>query len=182
MDVRVHGRNMQVSSQLQELADDRVRHAGRILDNGVVADVEFTERRNPRQGDARYRVEITSHTAGHTVRVQGEGPDDRTALDKALDKFESQLRRLKDRLVHRSRPRGNKSLNDALDTSDVPPSDEFEIVRTKRFEMRPMTPQEAALQMEMIGHSFFFFLDANTGRHCVLYHRDDGSLGLIEPQ
>ena len=45
-----------------------------------------------------------------------------------------------------------------------------------------MTPQEAALQMEMIGHSFFFFLDADTGKHCVLYHRDDGSLGLIEPQ
>ena len=182
MDVRVHGRNMQVSSQLQGFADDRVRHAGRILDDGVVADVEFTERRNPRQGDARFRVEITSHTAGHTVRVQGEGPDDRTALDRAVDKFENQLRRLKDRLVHRSRPRGDKPLNDALDTSDEPPSEEFEILRTKRFEMRPMTPQEAALQMEMIGHSFFFFLDADSGKHCVLYHRDDGSLGLIEPQ
>lgn len=182
MDVRVHGRNMQVPAQLQELADDRVRHAGRILDDGVVADVEFSERRNPRQGDARYRVEITSHTAGHTVRVQGEGPDDRTALDRALDKFENQLRRLKDRLVHRSRPRSNKPLNEGLDTSDELPSDEFEIVRTKRFEMRPMTPEEAALQMEMIGHSFFFFLDADTGKHCVLYHRDDGSLGLIEPQ
>lgn len=182
MDVRVHGRNMQVSSKLQELADDRVRHAGRILDDGVVADVEFTVRPNPRQGDQRYRVEITSHTAGHTVRVQGDGPDDRTALDRAVDKFENQLRKLKDRLIHRSRQRSNKTLNEELVTSDETPSDEFEIVRTKRFEMRPMTPEEAVLQMEMIGHSFFFFLDADTGKHCVLYHRDDGSLGLIEPQ
>ena len=182
MDVRVHGRNMQVNSQLQELADDRVRHAGRILDDGVAADVEFSERKNPRQAEVRFRVEITSHTAGHTVRVQGEGPDDRTALDRALDKFEQQLRRLKERLVKRSRPRGNKVLNEELDTSDETESADFDIVRTKRFEMRPMTPQEAALQMEMIGHSFFFFLDADTGKHCVLYHRDDGSLGLIEPQ
>lgn len=182
MDVRVHGRNMHVSSDLQELADDRVRHAGRILDDGVAADVEFSERRNPRRGDTRFRVEITSHTAGHTVRVQGEGPDDKTALDRALEKFESQLRRLKDRLVHRSRPRHNKTLNAGLDTSDESLSGEFEIVRTKRFDMRPMTPEEAALQMEMVGHSFFFFLDANSGKHCVLYHRDDGSLGLIEPQ
>ncbi len=182
MDVRVHGRNMSVPAQLQELADVRVRHAGRILDDGVAADVEFSERRNPRQGDARYRVEITSHTAGHTVRVQGEGPDDRTALDRALEKFEKQLRRLKERLIHRSRPRSNKVLNEELDTSDETRSGEFDIVRTKRFEMRPMTPEEAALQMEMIGHSFFFFLDADTGKHCVLYHRDDGSLGLIEPQ
>ena len=173
---------MQVSTDLQELADDRVRHAGRILDDGVAADVEFSERRNPRQVESKYRVEITSHTAGHTVRVQGEGPDDRTALDRALDKFERQLRRLKDRLVHRSRPRGNKVLNEELDTSDEGENDDFEIVRTKRFEMRPMTPEEAALQMEMIGHSFFFFLDADSGKHCVLYHRDDGSLGLIEPQ
>ena len=182
MDVRVHGRNMNVSADLQELADDRVRHAGRILDDGVAADVEFSERRNPRRGDNRFRVEITSHTARHTIRVQGEGPDDRTALDRAVDKFESQLRRLKERLVNRSRNRQNKTLNEGLATSDETSSDEFEIVRTKRFDMRPMTPEEAALQMEMVGHSFFFFLDANSGNHCVLYHRDDGSLGLIEPQ
>jgi putative sigma-54 modulation protein len=56
------------------------------------------------------------------------------------------------------------------------------IVRTKRYAMRPMTAEEAALEMEMIGHDFFFFLDAETGKHAVLYHRRDGSLGLIEPE
>jgi len=179
VDVRVHGRNMNVKSDLQDVADERVRHAGRILDDGVVADVEFTQRRNPREGAARFRVEITTHTAGHTVRVQGDGPDDRTALDRAVDKFESQLRRLKDRLIKRSRPRTDKVLNDSAEATDESESEDFEIVRTKRFEMRPMTPEEAALQMEMIGHSFFFFLDADSGKHCVLYHRDDGSLGLV---
>jgi putative sigma-54 modulation protein len=55
------------------------------------------------------------------------------------------------------------------------------VVRTKTFEMRPMSVDEAALQMDLLGHSFFFFLDAESGKHCVLYHRADGSLGLIEP-
>ena len=57
----------------------------------------------------------------------------------------------------------------------------YEIVRTKTFEMRPMSVDEAVLQMEMLGHDFFFFLDADNGKHSVLYHRKDGALGLIEP-
>ena len=64
---------------------------------------------------------------------------------------------------------------------DEPAEEPKAVVRTKRFDMRPMSVDEAILQMEMLGHDFFFFLDANTGTHSVLYHRDDGALGLIEP-
>jgi putative sigma-54 modulation protein len=171
---------MQVDDSTRRLADEKVRHAGRILDGGGTADVEFAERTNPRRSDGRFCVEITSHTKGHTVRVEADAADDRAALDLAVDKFERQLRRLKERLIQRNRPTAERIDNgDSAMTESAKP--EFDIVRTKRFEMRPMSVEEAVLQMEMLGHDFFFFLDADSGKHCVLYHRKDGALGLIEP-
>jgi putative sigma-54 modulation protein len=182
VDVRVHGKNFQISTDLKSLADEKIGRAGRIFDDGGTADVEFEERTNPRISNGRYRVEITSRAAGHTVRVEATGHDDRAALDIAVDKFERQLRRLKERLVQRSRKASNKHLNDAVPVSDDTEEEGPRIVRTKRFAMRPMLPEEAALQMEMLEHDFFFFLNAETGVHCVLYHRRDGELGLIEPE
>lgn len=183
MDVRVHGKNMRVAEDVASVAVDKIEHAGRIFDDGSAADVEISENRNPRSAGERYKVEITSHTAGHTVRVESLAPDAMSAVDLASSKFERQLRRLKERLIQRSRKRENKVLNEAPLESDEDEQDgPLSIVRTKRFAMRPMTPEEAGLQMEMLGHDFFFFLDAESGKYCVLYHRDDGDLGLIEPE
>ena len=182
MNVRVHGKNMQVSDELRELALDKIEHAGRIFDDGGSTDVEFAERGNPRNSDGRFRVEITSHAAGHTVRVEASAHDDRTALDFAVDKYQRQLRKLKERLIQRSRKASNKHLNTAPASSDEEEDSGPRIVRSKRFAMRPMMPEEAALQMEMLGHDFFFFMNAESGDHCVLYHRRDGQLGLIEPE
>ena len=181
MDVRVHGKNMQIRDELAELATEKVSHAGRFFEGTNSADVEFEARLNPRVADGRVAVEITSLAAGQIVRVVAAASDDRAALDLAVDKFEGQLRKLKERLIQRSRTADHKHLNETPSGSDEDTQDAPQIVRTKRFAMHPMTPEEAALQMEMIGHDFFFFLDAETGRHCVLYHRKDGQLGLIEP-
>lgn len=183
MDVRVHGKNMRVEDDVNDVAMDKIGRAGRIFDDGSVADVEFSEMRNPRSAGERIKVEITSHTAGHTVRVESMAPDELSAIDAAASRFERQLRRLKERLIQRSRKRDHKTLNEVVVESDEDEEDgPLPIVRTKRFAMRPMTPEEAGLQMEMLGHDFFFFLDAESGKYCVLYHRDDGDLGLIEPE
>ena len=182
MEVRVHTRNMGLSPELRDLAIDKVAHAGRIFDDGLNTDVELSHANNPRRSNGRYKVEITTRASGQLVRVEANAEDARTALDQAIDKFEAQLRKLKERLSQRSRRPKNKHLNGPVETTDDNPDDTPQIVRTKRFEMRPMTPEEAALEMEMIGHDFFFFLNAESGDHCVLYHRQDGQLGLIEPQ
>ncbi|CAN5391051.1 MAG: ribosome hibernation-promoting factor, HPF/YfiA family [Acidimicrobiia bacterium] len=179
MDVQVHGKNTQVSEAMRALAEEKVAHAGRIFDGGAAsADVEFTEWRNPRVA-GRFRVEITTRVKGHTVRVEASSADDRSALDMAVDKFEQQLRRLKERLVQRSRVHGEppRPTTDDIATSAGagPP------VRTKRFELIPMSVEEATLQIDLLGHAFFFFHDAESGKPSVLYHRKDGSLGLIVP-
>lgn len=171
---------MQVTDEVRTIAEDRVRHAGRIFDDGGFVDVEFTEYRNPRI-DEKYTVEITTNVAGHIVRIEAGAPDERSAIDSAADRYERQLRRLKERLIQRNRV-ANKELNHADAASDVSSDRGGGIVRTKRFAMKPMTAEEAVLQMEMLGHDFFFFLDAESERHCVVYHRRDGNVGLIEPE
>ena len=176
MDVQVHGKNTQVSEAIRLVAEEKVSHAGRIFGDGANADVEFTEWRNPRIA-GRHRVEITTRTKGHTVRVEASAGDERSALDLAVDKFEQQLRRLKERLVQRSRRHSEAPADRS--TSSAPPSGPGPVVRTKRFELRPMTVDEATLEMELLGHAFFFFLDARSGQYSVLYHRQDGTLGLI---
>jgi len=179
--VRVHGKNMQVPSDMREFAQDRVAHAGRIFDNGGDVDVEFTEFTNPRRSDGRYRVEITTNAAGHILRVEAVAGEERTAVDLAADRFERQLRKVKTKLIQRNRV-SNKDLNRVSSQSDDEEDRGVEIVRTKRFLMKPMSAEEAALQMDLLGHEFFFFLDAETDRHSVVYRRRNGDVGLIEPE
>ena len=182
MNVRVHGRNMELADNLRDLAEERMEHAGRIFDDVTTVDVEFSENANPRRTDGRYRVEITSGAAGHVVRVESDAFDARAALDTATEKYERQLRKLKERLIQRSRAPKDKALNQVAIPVDEVDDRTASVVRKKTFEMRPMSVEEAALQMEMLGHDFFFFLDADNGKHSVLYHRRDGDLGLIEPK
>lgn len=182
MEVKIHARNLSLSDEIRQMAEDKVSSAARFFDGKVdVADVEFTEETNPRISD-RYGVEITSNVAGHTVRVQQHHADQQAAVDQAVDRFERQLRRLKERLIDRNRSRSNKRLNEAFipDEEDEDTIGTASIVRTKQFTMKPMSPQEAALQMEMLGHSFFLFMNSETGSHALLYRRRDGQLGLID--
>ncbi len=184
MSVRVHGRNFELEPELKRLAEEKVAHASRILDGPGEVDVEFTEVHNPRAADHRFTVEITGLVAGHVVRVESAAFDARAALENAADRYERRLRRLKERLVdrrHGKHRNAKEPLNAAAEGVEEE-TDRASIVKVKRFAMKPMTVEEAVLQMEMLGHDFFFFLDGERGTYAVLYHRKDGSLGLIEPE
>jgi putative sigma-54 modulation protein len=182
VEVRVHGNHTTIAPDLRDLAADKVAHAARVFDDVLFADVEFSEEQNPRIADGRYRVEITSTAAGQVVRVEAAAFDERAALDTAVDKYERQLRRLKERLI--TRGRRSKRLNAAPEGVEEEGDmiDAHRIDRVKRFDVKPMTPEEAALQMDLLEHNFFFFLNGETERYGVLYRRRNGSLGLIEPQ
>ena len=182
MEIQVHGKKTQVSDTINELVVAKLESAVRFWDGKVgITDVELSEELNPRQSADRFRVEITAPVAGHIVRVHSSSHDQHAAVDAAVDKFERRLRRLKERVIDRSRS-NNKRLNQspeaAEESDELPPS--ASIVRTKQFTMKPMSPEEAALQMETLGHGFFFFLNAESDKYAVLYRRRNGDLGLIE--
>jgi len=183
VEVRVHGKRTSVSDDLRLLAEEKVARSARLFEDLGPVDVEFTDEQNPRQAAERCRVEITSKAGGQLVRVEAAGFDHRSALDLAVDKLERQLTKLKGRLVERHRRAADKHLNGTpLGVEETGGTAELQIERVKRFVVKPMTLEEAALQMELLGHSFYLFLNADTERYSVLYRRRGGSLGLIEPQ
>jgi putative sigma-54 modulation protein len=132
-------------------------------------------------------VEITCDLNGHTFRAIERDGDPLVAFDQALEKMQRQITRYKDRLVDR-RKRGAGHRGFETVPSEPEPEEppavptEFEIVRVKSHTLKPMTPEEAVLQMEMVGHDFFVFFDGSVDRVGVVYRRRDGGYGLIEPE
>lgn len=175
MEIIVQGRNVEVSEDDRANIRERVEHAGRVFEQAVdTVDVEVFEEPNPRQAHERSRIEITATVAGRVLRVESAAATRETALDEALDRLTRRIRRFKERLIDRNRHPDSTP----VETVAV---DREEIVRVKQFIMKPMNIEEATLQMEMLGHSFFFFHNASTDLQSVLYRRRDGRLGLIEP-
>lgn len=175
MDVRLHTRNTTVDDSFRERVLDKVSHTGRIFDHSTQVDVEVSESHNPRRSSDRFHIELTSLAGGRVLRIASDGPTAEDALDDAVDRFSRQLRKHKERVIDsRRRPTPEPAVApDPVVTNEV--------VRTKQFVMKPMSIDEAALQMELLGHSFFVFKHAVNEKQCVLYRRRDGRLGLIEP-
>jgi putative sigma-54 modulation protein len=178
----MHGRNFQIDDRFRELAASKISRAAKFFDGVGSADVEVTEEQNPRIADERFRVEITASAAGNLVRVVGAAGTPEAALDDTAERFGQQMKKLKGKLITRSRRSTNKHLNEQAALVDEPSeADALDIVKVKQFVMKPMTPEEAALQMETLGHDFFFFQSADSDMPSVLYRRRDGAYGLIEP-
>ncbi|MEX2423646.1 MAG: ribosome-associated translation inhibitor RaiA [Acidimicrobiia bacterium] len=175
LDIRVHARGTDLDPDFRVLVEEKLQKAAKIFDHAGDVDVELTEEHNPRRTDDKYRLELTSLTGGRMLRIETAAPTPDAALDDAVDRFTRTLRRHKERLIDSHRKRET-----AAPVEDPAPIDQ-EIVRLKQFVMKPMTMDEAVLQMELLGHDFFFFHHAATDKNSVLYRRNDGRLGLIEP-
>lgn len=185
MDVIVNGRRMEVSDELRRLAVDKVGRVARIVDMER-AEVLFSQEANARIPN-QVHCEVTLEGHGHHVRSKVADADGFSAIDKAITKVEAQLKRLKSKL----RRKGTDSLRTApaaeglVTAASVAVAEPEQpvgpkIVKSKRFAMMPMTPEEAAGRMDLLGHGFFFFTSLDTHRAAVVYRRDDGDVGLID--
>lgn len=180
MDVQVNGHNIAVNDRLRSTAERKVAKAAKFFDRAGDAHVEITHLDRARNAEQRFTVEISATAAGQSVRGKAAASSPEAALDKAIDRFSGNLRKLHQRLIGRHRGNDRKGLNlSSHPTEDD--EDSLEIVRVKQFVMKPLTPEDAALQMEELGHGFFLFLNADSDKTSVLYRRRDGKLGLIEP-
>ncbi|MBO4748645.1 MAG: ribosome-associated translation inhibitor RaiA, partial [Clostridiales bacterium] len=142
------------------------RVANKLMDNGPLK-----------------KVEITLKLQNHIFRAEAKDDDILNAVDRTVDKLESQIRKQKTRIQRQKKeyPIINEYLNDIVSEDYEEEDNEPKIIKRKTFELVPMESEEAILQMEMIGHSFLVYLDAQTGTVCVVYKRKDGQYGLIEP-
>ena len=134
----------------------------------------------------RNNVELTIRSGGTIIRVAESTSDMFATIDAAVSSVERRLRRNKTRLEKRLRQDAFTRSVDAEEVSSFAPvsdEEEYNIVRTKRFPIKPMTVDEAVLQMELVGHTFFAFKDVDQdGRFAVVYKRNDGDYGLIEDE
>ena len=193
MDVSISARHVNITPRLEEVVQEKIGTLDRFLDGLETADVHFDEARNPRITD-KETCEVVVEGHGHHLRCKVSAPDPFTAVDMATAKLERQIRKLRTKLDRRHHGRGESIRNGGAvdlgataieDTSDDDEdrfaADELpEIVKTKRFHLGPLTPEDAVLKMELLGHGFFFFINKETDRSAVVYRRDDGDVGLID--
>ena len=192
MDVSISSRQTPVTPRLEEVVNEKIGNLDRFLDGLDTAEVHFEEARNPRIAD-KETCEVTVVGNGHQLRTKVSAPDPFTAVDLATAKLERQIRKLRTKLDLRSRGRGKPSRDGRAGSlgaviAEVPlddgedDGDDYQprIVKTKRFHLGPLDPDEAALKMDLLGHGFFFFINRETGRSAVVYQREDGDVGLID--
>jgi putative sigma-54 modulation protein len=169
------GRNIEITEAMGAYAEEKLAKLDRFFDQIVGARVVMSY--DERVGGTPARVEVHVNVPGGVIRAEERGVDSYAAVDLVVDKLERQLKRFKDR----RRPARGEARPIAgepeVPAADEPPA----IVRTKRHVLRPMTPEDAAIEMEELGHTFFLFRDAASEEVCVIYLRRDGNYGLIQP-
>jgi putative sigma-54 modulation protein len=190
MDIVVRGKNVDVPPRLRKLAREKVRKISRFTHDAGRVEVDFSELRNRRVADNQV-CDVIVHLKRNFVKARAAATEPAAALDLVLDKVEHQVARIKEKRVtrthtaRRGRGAGDEGGVASVGDGDLERDDEevgaaARIVTTKRLTTKPMGPEEAALQMELLGHDFFLFTNAENGHAAVLYRRRDGTLGLIE--
>lgn len=173
MKVHVRGRNIEVTGALKDYVAKRLGKLDKYIDNLGDAQVALSVERES------HRIEVTIPINGMILRGEEATLDMYASTDKVVEKLEKQIEKYKGRLVRR--------IGKVTATADSKQVGFYEeengptVVRTKRFAIKPMAIDEAVLQMNLLGHSFFMFSNAETDQVNVVYRRKDGNYGLIEP-
>jgi putative sigma-54 modulation protein len=182
LDLLVVGKHTEIDARLRALTEEKLTRIEKFANDVRRVDVEYDELATRKAGDS-HTCEILVHLNQHLVKGKASAAEHPAALDLAVDKVERQMRRLHDRRVHRRNgARGTRpaAVDDAEDSDAGDDAGSPAIVKIKQFEVKPMTAEEAALQMELLSHDFFLFRSTETGHAAVVYRRRDGALGLIE--
>ena len=180
MQFHVKSRNHDVSEAIRSYAEAKLAKLERQLPDPRV-ELELSVERNPSIAD-NHVAEATIWTRGPVLRAREASSDMRASIDQLVDKLERQVNRYRNQGRSRRR-RAARAVAPSVDTVPVM-ADESEpmIVKTKQFTVKPMSPQEAVLQLELVGHDFFVFRNGESDEVNVVYRRRDGQYGLIEPQ
>lgn len=173
MKVQVRGRNIEVTDALKDYIAKRVGKLDRYIDNLGDAQVTMTVEKDS------HRIEVTIPVNGMILRGEESTGDMYTSTDLVVEKLEKQIQKYKGKL----QKRGIRVMNvQKPATPDDTEEEAPKLVKTKRFAIKPMPVEEAVLQMNLLGHNFFVFSNAETEQVNVVYKRKDGNFGIIEPE
>ncbi|MDF2857099.1 MAG: sigma-54 modulation protein [Neobacillus sp.] len=180
MKYNVRGENIEVTPAIREYIEKKISKLDRYFTEAPDAKVNVNLRFNQ---DKSSKVEVTITMPQLVLRAEETNIDMYAAIDLVTDKLERQIRKHKTKVNRKFREKGEFPITFATsentEVQDLD-EDELEVVRTKRFDLKPMDSEEAILQMNMLGHNFYVFNNADTNRTNVVYKRTDGRYGLIE--
>jgi putative sigma-54 modulation protein len=172
--LRVKGRGVEVTDAIRSYAEKRLGRLERQLPDPQI-ELQLSAEQNPSIRD-NHVAEATVWTKGPVLRASESSQDMRASIDKLVDKLERQVTRYREK-----RGRGRRPARQAPEEG-IPMAEEPQIVRTKQFAVKPMNAEEAVLQLELVGHDFFVFRNADSDEVNIVYRRRQGGYGLIEPQ
>ena len=173
MKVTLITKNIELTPALKDMVEKKISKLDKYFEGNVEAKATLTVQKN------RHKVEVVIPFNGVLLRAEEITDDMYKSIDRVEEKLERQIRKQKTKL--------SKRINNQLKFSEIATDNfdedyEGELVKTKKFAVKPMNVDEAILQMELIGHNFFVYKDADTNNVSVLYKRKDGNYGLLEPE
>ena len=164
-----------VSDSLKARAEKKLNKLDRYFSREPEALIRFRQQRG-----GRNIAELTISVDGLILRAEENSNDMYLSIDRAADKLESQIRRYRTKLGKRVRDARAEAPEEVVEP--VYEEANYDVVRVKKFSVKPMDVDDAITQMELLGHNFFLFMNAETDSMCVLYRRNDGSYGLLVPE
>ena len=176
----VKGKNIEVPDRVRAYAERKLKRLERILDDRSDALVELSVEQR-RSNEDSHIVEVTLVIDGRTLRSHAAAVSHQAGVDEVVDKLERRAVDYLEKPRVRSRPEEEKQLLRRIADGTAEQAREPKIVKTKRFAIEPMFEEDAQAAMDELGHEFFVFVNAENERVNILYRRDDGDLGLIEP-
>lgn len=172
MNIIVTGRHLEITPALKNYAEKKIKRFDRYLSNISEAVVTLSVEKY------RHKVEVLLKVNGVLIQAEGITGEVYSSIDEVAEKLERQIKKYKEKLVSHRKSEG-KTGSIVPEAAAVP--EVGRIIKNKRFELKPMSPDEAAMQMELLDKDFFVFTNDNSGEINVIYRRRDGNFGLIEP-
>ena len=187
MNLTIKGRNLTVTPAISSYAEEKIGKLGKYLTEGSRCEVELWTEKNPSISDNKV-AEITIFTKGPVIRAREASSDIYASIDLVHAKLERQVKKYRGKVISRSHGTHREALVSEGFT-ELESIEHFReeaeaprIVKVKHFAIKPMTPEEAVMQLDLVGHDFFVFINSGSQETAVVYRRRDGDYGLIEAQ
>ena len=174
MKITISGKNIDVTEGLRNAVEDKLAKLEKYFTPETSCNVTLSVEKE------RQKMEVTIPMKGHIIRAEQRSDDMYVTIDLVVDVIEAQLKKYRKKLIDKQQ--NTDSFRKEFVEEEVEDEEEIRIVRAKKFGMKPMFPEDACVQMELLGHNFYVFSNAETGEVNVVYRRKDRSYGLIEPE
>ena len=176
MRITITGRNIELTSGIKEAVEDKLSKLEKYFKPDTDVNVTLSVEKE------RQKIEVTIPTKGHTIRAEEVSNDMYVSIDLVEETLERQLIKYRTKIISKKMNAAANFKAEYLEEKYEEDEEEIKIVRSKRYDLKPMYPEDACIQMELLGHDFFVFVNAETDEVNVVYKRKANTYGIIEPE